>query len=310
MYDTIRAYYKGDLAELEKLPNINFVEDIKATGEFVGYKAICRNMMIYLSLSHRLTIEGSLSRFVFGDNSHTIDRQTTKNAIIELCNILGIPPKEFKVTRLDVSTIIPTTGNMKIETLKNVLGDIPRAKNWNVKNSLYWGNSQKEICIYDKTRWAKETKTDLPEILKGGEWVRVELRMLKNIDGQTKQPKDKHVTLDKLYNSSFYGRVCDMWEKSFLSITRQSGCLTDRKTWSKAKEGLEMYFAFLESKVSEGEKKAYIEFLLSRNPSKQERTRWRKLLKSVLEKYTEADDTTKKIYNEFQQLIKSNKAVY
>ena len=309
MYDTIRAYYKGDLAELEKLPNINFVEDIKATGEFVGYKAICRNMMIYLSLSHRLTIEGSLSRFVFGDNSHTIDRQTTKNAIIELCNILGIPPKEFKVTRLDVSTIIPTTGNMKIETLKNVLGDIPRAKKWNVKNSLYWGNSQKEICIYDKTRWAKETKTDLPEILKGGEWVRVELRMLKNIDGQTKQPKDKHVTLDKLYNSSFYGRVCDMWEKSFLSITRQSGNLP-AKPVSKAKEGFEMCFAMLYSAVGDRKGKEITDSVHSQFTSKRESNRYRKLLKSVLEKYTEADDTTKKIYNEFQQLIKSNKAVY
>ena len=133
----------------------------------------------------------------------------------------------------------------------------------------------------------------------------MELRLLKNIDGQT---KNKNVTLDKLYNSGFYGRVCDMWEKSFLSITQQSGCFPAKKA-KTTREQIEKGFVSALKEKNETERKNFINRMISECATKQERYRLKKRINTLWEKYTEADDTTKKIYNAFQQLIKSNKAV-
>lgn len=306
MFDTIKAYYIGDLAEKTKFVNVDFVPIIDAKGVHKGYKAEYRNIKIFLSLSHRLTIEGSLSRFAFGDNFGTIDRKTTKTAILELCEFLGIPPKDFKVTRLDVATIIPATE--KIETLQNVLGGVSRCKRWESgKNGIYWGNKQKQMVIYNKTLWAKETKTPIPKILEGGDWIRAEFRILKNIGQQTNY---KNVSLDKLYNSGFYCKMCDVWENSFLSIEQMPGSLFFNPV-DTATDLFDVCFVMLQSAVKATQRQKIIDNALSLCSNKVERHRFREKLKKVNEKYKETEETPKgAIYNAFREMVKSSKAVY
>lgn len=299
MYDTIRAYYQGELAELELMPNKErFVKNVDAAGELKGYKAQFKNVKIYLNFSHRISFEGSLSRFAFGENFSTMTRAKAEEAVLEICKFCGIPPELWKVTRLDISTILPAT--TKIEVLQNVLGCIsPQIKRWTAgKSGIYWANQQRQLVLYDKALWAKETKTDLPEILKEGGWIRAELRLQKNIPTQTKSK----AILSLLYNEDFYLRVCKLWQQHFLSIKKQSGCIFHKQT-QKQREALGQFIAMLHSNDREAFERRF-EQASSNCRKAQERSRFRNVVKKYVEKYNEPDEKTDAIYDTFQRQIK------
>lgn len=298
MYDTIKAYYQGDLAELELLPNKEkFVPNIDASGELRGYKAKCKNVYIFLNRYHKISFEGSLSRFAFDENCSTISRAAAKDAIEEICSFCGIPPENWIITRLDISTIIPAT--IRIETLQNVLGSATRLKRWNCeKNGIYWGNMQRQLVIYDKSRWGKETNTKLPEVLNGYEWIRAELRLQKNIGKQTKS----NASLSLLYDEDFYLRVCKLWKSHFLSIEKQSGGIFQKKT-STSKAAIEQFIAMLES----GDKELF-ERMIKQAAANCEKTIERSRFKTTIKKYvannSEPEEKKDAAFNSFQQLIK------
>lgn len=300
MYDTIRAVYQGELAEIGLMPHKEmFVENIDASGVFKGYKAKYKNFYICLYLSHRITIEGSLSRFAFGENFSTMTRATAKEAVEEICNFCAIPPECFTITRLDLSTIMPMT--TKIEVLQNVLGIAPRLKRWTCgKNGIYWGSQQRQLVIYDKSLWAKETKTDLPEILKSGGWLRAELRLQKNITNQTKS----NASLSLLYDEAFYLRVCKLWQKHFLSIKKQSGGIFQKKT-STQREALGQFIAMLQS--ADGDLFERMLMQASANCEKSgERNRFKQIIKKHIEKHSEPDEKKDAIFSKFQRQIKAS----
>ena len=298
MYDTIKAYYQGELANIESMPKPEyFVENITASGDFIGYKAKFRNLYVYLSLYSKITIEGSLSRFVFGENFSTMSRASTEEAVEEIVAFTGIPAEQWVITRLDISTILPTS--TAIKTLQSILGSVSRCKRWESgKNGIYWGNEQRQLVLYDKTKWAEVTKTPLPEVLKGGEWIRAELRLMKDIRGQTKS--DANLSL--LYDEDFYLRVCQLWQFKFLSIKKQSGGIFQKKT-PTAKEALGQFVAMLQS--ADKELFERVEKQASVNCEKvAERSRFRQNLKKMLEKHNEPNDVADAVYKTFQNLIK------
>lgn len=298
MYDTIKAYYQGELANIECLPSKElFVENITASGDFIGYKAKFRNLYVCLSLYSKITIEGSLSRFVFGENFSTMSRALTEEAAEEIVALTGIPAEQWMITRLDISTILPTSTTIK--TLQSILGSVIRCKRWESgKNGIYWGNEQRQLVLYDKTRWAKETKTPLPKVLEGGEWIRAELRLMKNIGVQTKS--DTNLSL--LYDEDFYLRVCRLWQSYFLSIQKQSGGVFQRKT-QKARDTMGQFVAMLQSADKELFERMVKQ--ASANCEKVvERSRFKQNLKKMLEKHNEPNDVADEVYKTFQNYIK------
>lgn len=298
MYDTIKAYYQGELAEIELLPNKeNFVPNIDASGDLRGYKAKFGNIYIFLNLYHKLSFEGSLSRFAFNENFSTMTRAAAKDAIEEICNFCGIPPEKWIITRLDISTILPAT--TKIEILQNVLGSATRLKRWTCgKSGIYWGNSQRQLVIYDKTLWAKETNTDLPEVLKGFDWIRAELRLQKNIGQQTKS----NASLSLLYDEEFYLRVCKLWKSHFLSIKKQSGGIFQKKT-NTAKAALGQFIAMLQCGDNELFERM-VKQAASNCEKTIERSRFKQTIKKYVENNSEPEEKKDAAFNSFQRQIK------
>jgi hypothetical protein len=55
-----------------------------------------------------ISLKGSLAKSLYGDNIHTLTRQNTQLAIEALSDALNLDIRKASVTRLDVSTVIPS----------------------------------------------------------------------------------------------------------------------------------------------------------------------------------------------------------
>lgn len=142
----------------------------------------------------------------------------------------------------------------------------------------------------------------MPEVLKGFDWVRTELRLQKNIGKQTKS----NANLSLLYDEDFYLRVCKLWQLHFLSIKKQSGGIFQKKT-NTAKAALGQFVAMLYS----GDKELFerMEKQAACNCEKTiERSRFKQTIKKYVENNSEPEEKKDAAFNSFQRQIKCSVA--
>jgi hypothetical protein len=162
-----------------------------------------------------LWLGGSLAKHYYGDNIHTLTRKDTQRAIEKVSDGLHLNVGGAKVTRLDVSTVIPTK-HPPVEYYP-FLGDKPHFKRRPHKTgTLYYDNYQRQFVFYDKAKEATAKGVQIPEILQNSYLFRPELRYLKRINRQLKTD----VTAAKLYDVEFYRFIIQNWYKEFKSIQK------------------------------------------------------------------------------------------
>ncbi len=180
-----------------------------------------------------ISLRGSLAKNYFGDNLHTLTRQDTKQAIEELSDHLHLDLGTAKVTRLDVSTVIPT--KHPPANYYSHFGNKPYFERiQSTPNTLYYNNHQRQIIFYDKTKEANAKDVQIPEIWQNCNLLRYELRYRKRLNRQF----NISLTAARLYNLEFYRSVIQSWYNEFKTIQKlkKQSFMTDNISTTKEAE--------------------------------------------------------------------------
>jgi len=221
MYDTLNfwldwVYLKesNPIDILEKwLPNptkkYNELRGLSINGKINGFYVSCSDCGLFLS--------GSLAKLYLPSNLYTLTRQTTREAIEFLSDSIHININEAKVTRIDVSTVIPL--KQPPADYYRSLGDKNYFKRREHKpNTLYYETEKKQLAFYDKRKEAAAKNAIVPPSLYGCQnLLRYELRYLIEL---SRQFNTSTITANMLYDRDFYYNIIQQWRDEYNSIQK------------------------------------------------------------------------------------------
>jgi hypothetical protein len=216
MFDTVnfwidRAFISG--SSFDALP---YLSEITERQNEKGYSCTGKVLDYTVSVYESgISLKGSLAKSFFTDNIQTLTRRTTQEATKQLGDCLHMDIREAKVTRVDVSTIIPT--KRPPSDYYPFFGNKPYFTRLQASPyTLYYNNHQRQIVLYDKVKEANTKDMQIPDILNQSSLLRYELRYTKYLN---KQLKNK-VTAGLLSNEIFYQSVIMNWYNEFKTIQK------------------------------------------------------------------------------------------
>lgn len=109
--------------------------------------------------------DGSLCKWYMGDNFQTMGRGDTQKAIERLSDTLHVPIREATVTRLDIGRNFET--RCPPEVYFNHLGSLRNFIRLKEPNGIYYCQSCKQLCFYDKIAEQKAHKAFIPKQYEG-----------------------------------------------------------------------------------------------------------------------------------------------
>lgn len=162
--------------------------------------------------------DGSLCKYMLGDNYRAMGRQDIQRAIERLSDTLHLPIDRAIITRLDVGLTIPV--RYPISNYLNHLGLIKNAKRVQTEmESLYYTRHRQaeRLCFYDKNREQRQKGGTVPDLYRGQQVLRYEQRYLKQLPRLLKVPE---VTGATLYDEAFYISLLKRWRDSYREIDK------------------------------------------------------------------------------------------
>jgi hypothetical protein len=203
MYDTLRIRSNDTNAQqgIDKLVNVReyFNEQTRLTtwkGQFKGFTISIND--------YGYSIEGSLSKYYFGNNLQMLSAGDTETAIEMLNDELDIDLLEGEIGRLDfgfnvelqypVSNYIKCFREMKYLKKRGV---------WN-EDTLNFKNNSRECVIYDKIKEMKAHGDHIPSGYSNKNILRFEMRLFRC---PAKVFGEKHIITSDLFDPEFFQDV-------------------------------------------------------------------------------------------------------
>jgi hypothetical protein len=243
MFDTVNFWIDR---EKIKYGNIDYVlpylsEITEQQNERRGYSCMGKAGDYTVAIfENGMSLKGSLAKYILPSNIYTPKRADIQQAIEKLSDHLHIGITAAKVTRLDVSTVIPTL--RPPSDYYNSLGSKPYFDRVQAtKDTVYYKNHKRELVFYDKTKEAKQKESIIPDTFIGCNLFRYELRFMKRLCTQFKGD----VEAIKLYEQDFYYDVIQRWYNEFNTIQKISNMNFMTDSISSKKEAKEAYIAVL-----------------------------------------------------------------
>ena len=233
MYDTINLYLETRGIHIQDLLNkLDWHKEprqgihsgkLTVVGDIENQSTENRNigkMSIRFSDTYpqKLSVSGSLAKFHYRDNLQKLTRSETQKAIEKLSERLSVNLKPAKVQRLDLGANFIM--NRPCSEYQSLLSEAPRMHRSTLSsqsNSLYFKNAQRTIILYDKIEDCRRLKEEIPELFKGRNVLRYELRFMKDIPVQF---KGQTITAETLYSELFYIEILKRWRESYFAISR------------------------------------------------------------------------------------------
>lgn len=219
MYDTVFLNLRQEDAEgvdfLEYVPyclddvSEHYYGDVTSiTGSLEGLKVTAMRTLVKVR-------DGSLCKFLLGDNYQSLGRHDTKLAIEKLSDLLHLPMDRAKVVRMDVAQnlIMRFPTSVYFEHL----GMLRFGKRLVEPNGLYYALSGGRLCFYDKNHEQGEKKEYIPDLYQGRNVLRYEKRSTNRIAANMGVPI---VTGALLYDEAFYMSTLNGWKSSYQSIQK------------------------------------------------------------------------------------------
>lgn len=253
--DTIRLWIKG---ATEK--DIQHVAPLIArvdtgTGHILSNTGNYGNMKID-TYKNGISIIGSLTKFYFGDNVHTLSRLQIKEAIEMLSDSFHLDIQKAKVTRLDIGFNLNVDNRVReYLSLLGLCANLIRSENISKDElTVYYrsyakrANRSKELCFYDKVMEAKLPISD--------NLFRYELRFLKRLPQQLGVPEILGKTL---LNDNFYTHLVNLWTENYFDIEKKKFIkLENMDNITKPNEAFNALVALLYSQVDPALTEAFL----------------------------------------------------
>jgi hypothetical protein len=182
--------------------------EIVITGNLNGLKITLNRYQMKIK-------DGSLCKWYLGDNFQTMGRGDTQKAIERLSDTLHVPIREATVTRLDIGRNFET--RFPPEVYFNHLGSLRNFIRLKEPNGIYYCQSSKQLCFYDKIAEPKAHKAFIPKQYEGKNVLRYELRYLERIAAKLHV---KEVTAAMLYDEAFYIGLMNRWGDAYMAIQK------------------------------------------------------------------------------------------
>ena len=169
------------------------------------------------------SIQGSLPKFLNGNNIVTLNRHTIKEALEKLSDTLHLDMNISKVTGLEFGDTFVMS--KQPSAYINLLGNMPRLERRLGKgDTLYYiGKGRvhpREYYFYDKKKEVLDKGGTLPNGYESLNLLRYEMRLNNRLP---KTFRVVEVSGAMLYDGSFIHDVSDMWVDGYKSITKLSG---------------------------------------------------------------------------------------
>ena len=202
------------------------VENIKVTQYFGGY-----------------SIQGSLPKFLYGNNVCQLTRKEVGQAIEKLCDRLHLPLNDARVTSIEVGANICLTKQHTAYT--RLLGDMPRMQHVSMADSLYYQGSGKvhprQYYFYDKVAEVRKSGGTMPQGLEAANMMRYEMRLNGRLPFQLSIPEFKGSTLQ---DREVYQELINRWLNGYLSINKLVNMEDEHlKKGMSVKEAQEVFIA-------------------------------------------------------------------
>ena len=243
MYDTVnfwidRAMVGGDpftiAQHLDEIVEHNSERGYSVTGKAGDYSV--------LLIDSGISLKGSLPKLLLPSNIHTLNRSGAQLAVNKLSDSLHLPVSGAKVTRVDVSNVLPV--KRPVNDYYSLLGNKPYSQRLQATaGTLYYNTLKKQHIFYDKIAEAKAKGIPIPAGFIGANLLRVEVRFTQRIP---KQFSRDEITGATLYDEKFYTDIVKRWGDEYFSINKlKANSFMDTTNIKTPKDGANALFSYL-----------------------------------------------------------------
>jgi hypothetical protein len=226
-YDTVNCWLPVDNlteAQLERL--LNTLDNVSRSESTKWGKTIWANLEnLKISINqniNRISINGSLCKFFYGNNLQSLTYRDVKFAIEKLSEGIHLPMANAEVTRLDIAHNFSM--NHPVPLYLSPLGIVKYHHRLEEPNTLYYKGTKQVLAFYDKNKELKAHKEAIPAEFKQTNLLRYEQRYMKQVNKQLQQ----EVNVGILTNEKFYRELVNGWQSAYNRIPK------DRKLSLKA----------------------------------------------------------------------------
>jgi len=220
MIDTIKGYINLSQYKYEDVKHLLNEGRINKSKKTVAFNLL--NFRFTLKFDEketpvRLSFNGSLSKYYYGNNLAQLNWDDIEKAINELSDNLNINLNEAILTRLDIAV------NLTLEkSVNNYIHNLYSTKKKGIliyNDSITFISTTKDITFYDKLKELKKndknTYHNLPIELKNKNILRYELRLKKNLKSHF---NTNNFTIEHLFQLENQHKIVDLWVNHYLKI--------------------------------------------------------------------------------------------
>lgn len=174
-----------------------------------------------------ISIVGSLSKYLYGNNIYPLDRHTTKEAVGKLADALHTDVSKADVTGLEFGAVFLLS--QRVPNYLERLGDMPKLVRLHFEeNTLYYRTKAKAqpqtLAFYDKLAEQRQNGVKLPVGFEGQNLLKYELRLNRRLP---KQLNVREVKASTLSEKPFYKMLLSLWQNKYFSISKQEQVKTN-----------------------------------------------------------------------------------
>lgn len=263
MYDTVNFWIDGLMVGVDPLTVAQYLTDHSEHSSARGYSITGRaGDYLINAFESGISLKGSLPKFLLSDNIHTLTRSGARDAIQKLSDELHLPIDRAKVTRVDVSTVLPMS--REPNEYYPLMGNKPHFQRLQATNdTLYYNTEKRQLIFYDKKAEAKKKGVIIPAGYGNANLLRVEARFISRLPQQLKQLE---ITGAMLTNEKFYSEMVKRWANEYYSINKlKSVSIMDTTNIKTPKAGAEALFSIMLQEKGQGFINCYIADLKAKN---------------------------------------------
>lgn len=166
---------------------------------------------------HQVRVNGSICKWMLGDNYQAMGRTDIKQAVERLSDTLCLPMERAIITRLDVGLSIPV--REPTANYFNHLGVLNYAHRLQQPHSLYYHRHRQaeRLCFYDKNREQRDHREPIPDLYRDTNVLRYEQRYMARLPHLLGVAQ---VTAAMLYDERFYISLLNRWREAYQAIRK------------------------------------------------------------------------------------------
>jgi len=214
MYDSVRLRLYGAVCNDECLENPEYRYNPKSELYYTVGKL--RNLRV-VQYSRSVSISGSLTKFIKGDNLQNITTLETRFGIQELSDLLKVPVGKADLYQVDIAANIEV--DLPIIAYISSMGETNHYKMLPYpRTGLMYKNNIRKLVFYDKLVEMRFKKQKIPVEFNNKRLLRYELRLVKKVKRDMK--------LNELYASHLYDEVISKafykrWRDDYMKIKKR-----------------------------------------------------------------------------------------